>query len=145
MIKFVKDVFVNLIKFLFCLILSLYISSISFYGASNKIDWQVILFLIFSAFVFGLIWYIAFSIIELKKKVILSLIFIVWLFSPKIIPSVKYAFDFDSCMDIGVCSEGLIMKANDGSIVEINKSNCIANGYVWYEKYKSCNLRENIK
>lgn len=103
MIKAVTSTLVNLIKILFSLILSLYIALISFYCASNKIDWQVILFLIFSAFVLGLIWYIAFSKIRLKKKVILSLIFIIWLFSPKIIPNVMNAIDIDICLDNGGC------------------------------------------
>ena len=74
--------------------------------------------------------------------IILFLITILYFLCLKLFPSVKHVFDLDTCLDIGICKEGIInMQDKNGKSIPITKENCINNDYNWIEKYKSCDLR----
>ena len=50
----------------------------------------------------------------------------------------------DTCMDTGVCKEGYVFdNCGDGKPCTITKEYCISNNFVWYEKSRSCNTRNN--
>jgi len=146
--NFFKMFFIILTKIIFCLFLTLLILYFNFIvivtiGASDTIDWQIILYNLFSVFVLLIIWFLIFAKIKIKYKFLLIVPVFIWLFLPKFLPNVMKQFDLDSCLDTGLCREGIIkMQDNKGNAIPINKENCTNNGYVWYEKDKACNLRK---
>lgn len=81
---------------------------------------------------------------KFSKIIIFVLVFFLYVKLPLLFPNVKAAWDKDICLDSGVCREGTTnIKDKHGKFVSINKENCINNGYKWYEKDKSCDLRKN--
>lgn len=53
-----------------------------------------------------------------------------------------YLFDDkDSCLDIGICAQGLEINTQYG-LVLINKENCLKYNWKWDEKTKSCNIND---
>lgn len=111
--------------------------------SEKALDWQLLLYTIISILVLLGTWLIAFIKISKKVKIIYALVFFIWLFSPKIFPSVMKQLDFDSCIDTGICPEGLNMKDKNGETVLINKENCLDANYIWVEKSKSCDFNKN--
>ena len=57
-----------------------------------------------------------------------------------ILPAVNYAFEVDTCIDIGVCKEGIETKI-DGQLIEINKENCLLHNKEWDDNINSCYVR----
>ncbi|MBR6162851.1 hypothetical protein IKQ26_03035 [bacterium] len=51
-------------------------------------------------------------------------------------------WDIDSCLDSGVCKEGLLLKMNDGKEIIINKDTCKQYNGIWREKYNDCHFKE---
>lgn len=47
--------------------------------------------------------------------------------------------DKDTCLDVGVCHEGLDINTEEGYWI-INKENCLKNHYEWNDKNKNCKL-----
>ena len=101
-------------------------------------DWQVLLYVLASVLTILGIWLVAFVKTKRNTKIIYSVIFFIWLFSPRILPSVMRQFDFDTCVDIGICSEGLIF--SDGIM---NKEYCLKYQGKWNDKRKECDMRKN--
>ena len=73
-------------------------------------------------------------------KVIYILLFIIYFLSPEILPSVMHQLDIDTCLDTGVCAEGLEINTEYGRI-KINKENCLKYSWKWNKDRNSCNLR----
>lgn len=146
-----KNFFIILIKFIFGLLLSLLILYFDFIvfsisGKTNVVDWQIVIYVAFSFFTAFLIWVIVFTKINYKCNFLIFFLIVIWLFLPRFLPNVMKAFDIDSCLDSGLCREGITnMQDNKGNSISINKENCINNGYKWYEEDKSCDLRKNNK
>jgi hypothetical protein len=83
-----------------------------------------------------------FAKIGIKYKFLFIGLFVIWLFSPKFLPNVMKEFDLDSCLDTGLCKEGITnMQDSKGNSISINRENCLKYGYRWHEKSKSCDLR----
>lgn len=54
----------------------------------------------------------------------------------------SYLFDDkDSCLDIGICKQGLEINTQYG-VVTINEKNCAKYNWKWDKKTKSCNINE---
>ncbi len=52
-------------------------------------------------------------------------------------------YDVASCIDVGICKEGIgFDNCNDRKNCIITKEYCINNGYEWMEKIHSCNIRK---
>lgn len=130
-----------LIKILSCLFVTITvcyfaaIASVVAIAGRQGFDWQVLLYVLASVFaVFG-IWLIAFKKTKRNTKIIYTVIFFIWLFSPRILPSVMRQFDFDTCVDSGICAEGL--RFADGVM---NEEYCIKEGKKWDDKRKECDM-----
>lgn len=131
------------VKIFACLAITLFIgyfaaiASTTAIAGKQGVDWQVLLYVLVSAFTVLGGWLIAFIKTKRNIKIIYAVIFFIWLFSPRILPSVMRQFDFDTCVDIGICSEGLRFK--DGIM---NKEYCIKYQGKWDDKRKVCDMRE---
>ena len=66
-------------------------------------DLQVLFYLIFSVLIIPGLWIISFKRTPLTVKLIYSILFITYFFTPKIFPSVLTQFSIDSCLDRGGC------------------------------------------
>ncbi|HNW26058.1 MAG TPA: hypothetical protein PKI94_04630 [Candidatus Gastranaerophilaceae bacterium] len=136
----------TVVKIFICLGITIFvgyfaaIASASAFAGRQGFDWQVLLYVLASVFTILGIWLVAFIKTKKNTKIIYAVIFFVWFFSPRILPSVMRQFDYDTCVDIGICAEGLSFA--DGVM---NKEYCLKEGKKWDEKRKSCNVRESIK
>lgn len=71
------------------------------------------------------------------------LIFILLLLFIKLLlitPAVEYAIDYDTCIDTGICKEGIQTKI-DGGLTTVNKENCFKHNKKWYDSNNSCYVR----
>lgn len=136
-------IIVAIIKIFICLGITLFVSYFAAIASATAIagkqgfDWQVLLYIFASVFTILGIWVIAFIKTKRNIKIIYAVIFFIWLFSPRILPSVMRQFDFDTCVDIGICAEGL--RFSDGIM---NKEYCVKKGKKWDDKRKVCDMRE---
>lgn len=136
-------ILVTVVKIFICLSITLfvgYFAAIASVVASvgrQGFDWQVLLYVLVSAFTVLGIWLIVFIKTKKNTKIIYAVIFFIWLFSPRILPSVMRQFDYDTCVDIGICAEGL--RFVDGVM---NKEYCLKKGKKWNDKRKVCDMRE---
>lgn len=101
---------------------------------------QVLLYVLASIFTVLGIWLIAFKKTKRNTKIIYAVIFFIWLVSPRILPSVMRQFDFDTCVDIGICAEGL--RFSNGIM---NKEYCLKEGQKWDDKEKMCDMRIEMR
>lgn len=132
------------IKIFICLSVTLFvgyfatIASATATAGKQGFDWQVLLYVLVSAFAIFGVWLIA--VIKTKRniKIIYAVIFFIWLFSPRILPPVMRQFDYDTCVDIGICAEGL--RFADGVM---NKGYCLKKGKKWDNKGEVCDMRAN--
>ena len=54
-------------------------------------------------------------------------------------------YDMDSCLDTGICREGITFDScEDGLPCTITKESCIENSNIWLEDIRSCDIRHNI-
>lgn len=137
-VAFVK-IFISLGITLFVSYFAVIASATAIVG-NQGFDWQVLLYILVSAFTVLGIWLVAFIKTKRNTKIIYAVIFFIWLLSPKILPSVMRQFDYDTCVDIGICSEGL--RFSDGVM---NKEYCIKKGKEWNDKEKVCDMRIEMK
>lgn len=139
-------IMVVIVKIFTCIAITLfvgYFATIAIATASagrQGFDWQVLLYVLASAFTVLGIWLIAFIKTKRNIKIIYSAIFCIWLFSPIILPSVMRQFDYDTCVDIGICAEGL--KFSDGVM---NKEYCLQKGKKWDDKEKVCDMQIEMR
>lgn len=139
-------IIVTVVKIFICLSITIFIgyfAAIASVVASvgrQGFDWQVLLYVLASIFTILGIWLVAFIKTKRNTKIIYAVIFFIWLFSPRILPSVMRQFDYDTCVDIGICSEGL--RFSDGVM---NKEYCLKKGKKWDDKRKVCDMRIEMR
>ena len=75
------------------------------------------------------------TLIILKKIILLMLIFVGLLFAFKIIQKIKYFIDDDTCVDTGICAEGLKFGENI-----LTKEYCLKKHFKWDDKRKECDM-----
>ena len=52
------------------------------------------------------------------------------------------SYDLDSCLDIGICKEGITFdNCTDETLCMITKENCLKNNNIWIEDIRSCDTR----
>lgn len=73
--------------------------------------------------------------IILKKIILLILIFVGLLFAFKIMQKIKYFIDDDTCVDTGICAEGLKFGENI-----LTKEYCLKKHFKWDYKRKECDM-----
>lgn len=75
----------------------------------------------------------------MKKGILVIVGFLMFYFSLDI-PEIKRAGDIDTCLDVGICAQGLEINTEYG-LIEINQENCLRYHWKWNEKGKSCYIR----
>ncbi|MBQ4646769.1 MAG: hypothetical protein IJB79_05415 [Candidatus Gastranaerophilales bacterium] len=130
-----------IIKIIFFILNSFFtllsVLEISFTGILTKNVVHFLLFLITNLFFIFVIWYSFLSKITIWKKGILVIVgFLIFYFSFNI-PGIKRANDLDTCLDIGICAQGLKINTEYG-LAKINQENCLKYHWKWNEKSKSC-------
>jgi hypothetical protein len=139
-------IIVIVVKIFICLSITLFvgyfasIASVIATVGKQVFDWQVLLYVLVSVFTVLGIWLIAFIKTKKITKIIYAIIFFIWLFSPRILPSVMRQFDYDTCVDIGICAEGL--RFADGVM---NEEYCLKQGKKWDDKRKVCDMRIEMR
>ena len=137
--------FFGIIKVLLCSIFTLIFGVWSTYiliialTHPSTFDWQMMIFAIFSLFIIIGIWLISFIKTTKIVKIIYSILLILYIFMPYILPSVMKQIDIDICIDTGICAEG-VRFGND----IVSKEYCLKHGKKWDEKNKSCDFNEKI-
>ncbi len=79
----------------------------------------------------------------INKKIfnkILWILFFIWLFSMKLFPDIKNSFAIDTCLDTGICADGLEINTEYG-LVKINKENFLKYNWKWENGYCDVNDR----
>ena len=78
------------------------------------------------------------------KNIILSLVILIAVIAGiSFVLLFNYIYDDkDTCLDSGVCKEGLTLRMNDGKEIIINKDTCIQYNGEWREKRRDCILRD---
>ena len=139
-------IIVAVVKIFICLSITLFVGYFVAIASATAIvgkqgfDWQVLLYVLASVFTILGIWLIAFVKTKRNTKIIYAVIFFIWLFSPRILPSVMRQFDFDTCVDIGICAEDI--RFADGIMT---KEYCLKEGKKWDEKRKVCDMRIEMR
>lgn len=106
-----------------------------------KWDLQIVIYLVlFFLIIFG-IWIAIFSKDKRINK-IYAFLFLLFLISPMILPTVKKSYEQGSCIEDGICAEGTRVKLK-GVPVEINKGVCIEYGRRCDDKRKFCDIRND--
>lgn len=136
----------TVVKIFICLSITIFVGYFAAIASATAIagkqgfDWQVLLYVLASVFTVLGIWLIGFKKTTKNTKIIYAAIFLIWLFAPRISPSVMRQFDFDTCVDIGICAEGL--RFSDGVM---NKEYCLKKGKEWNDKEKVCDMRIEMR
>lgn len=139
-----KKIIIIIIKLLFCLFFTLMAGySIALIGTlgyadTKSLDWQVIFYITLGIVsIFGA-WINSFFKTPIKIKLLFVILFLIWFFSPYFLNSVMYAINEDSCLDNGICAEGLKFGENI-----LTKEYCLKKHFKWDDKRKECDMRKN--
>lgn len=139
-------IIVAILKIFICLSITIFVGYFATIASATAtvgkqgFDWQVVLYVLASIFTILGIWLLAFIKTKRNIKIIYTVAFFIWLFSPKILPSVMRQFDYDTCIDIGICAEGL--RFSNGVM---NEGYCLKEGKKWDDKRKVCDMRIEIR
>lgn len=139
-------IMVAIVKIFACLAITFFvgyfasIASVTAIAGKQGFDWQVLLYILASVFMILGIWLITFIKTKRNIKIIYSVVFFIWLFSPRILSSVMRQFDYDTCVDIGICAEGL--RFSDG---QMNKEYCLKEGKKWDDEEKMCDMKIEMR
>lgn len=138
-----KKTLIVLLKLFFCLCFTILVG----YGVAligtlgiadiKHLDWQIIFYIGFGIFLILGAWINLFFKTPTKIKLLFIILFPIWFFSPFLLHSVMYAIDEDTCLDTGLCSEGLKF-GND----VMSKEYCLQEGKKWDDKRKVCDMRK---
>lgn len=109
-------------------------------GAISEKGWQLVLFIIANFSFISIIWYSFLSKIVIWKKIPLVIIGFSMFYFSFYIPEIKKANDLETCLDVGICAQGLETNTEYGR-VEINEDNCLKYQWEWDEKGKTCYVR----
>lgn len=135
--ELLKKITFNIFRFLFCLFVTGDIFFTHFVFAGNAYSFQMKIYMIILIILAIANWVILFSRLKVEIKLILVAVTILFNHSVNFFPEVKYAFDYDTCLDMNYCAEGLEINTNQGKM-KINKENCLKHGYKWNDKKKYC-------
>ncbi len=108
---------------------------------NERYHYQAFLYVLASFFIIIGFLYIIFFKTEKHVKIIFCILILIHIFVVAKLPKVKRAFAKDTCLDIGICKEGLEIRNAEGNIVKINKENCLKYNWSWNEERKSCDVR----
>lgn len=129
-----KKYFFYFVKILTCLSLNAFLFLASYIPLfARNYDWQLFIYLIFFILLIIGTWVLFFIRNEIYMKIVYIILFSVFINAYNFIPSVKQEFDFDSCVDMGICSEGT--KFNDGIM---NEKYCQKHNGKWNDERKEC-------
>ena len=81
---------------------------------------------------------------KIIKKILFSVGFIfvfVFLYIVVFLISEYWLDDKDSCLDTGICKQGLEVNTEYG-LIKINKETCTQYNWQWIEEYKICNIQK---
>lgn len=70
-----------------------------------ELNWQVILYLLTAGILFAGTLFTVFAKTNKKAKFIFTILFIIFMFMPRMLPYIKHIFDVDACIDSEICSE----------------------------------------
>lgn len=139
--KVLKFILVFSLKFLFCLIFTIMvgywvalIGTLGVAGAKN-LDWQIMFYVGFGIFLILGAWVNSFFKTPDKVKLLFVILFPIWFFSTFLLHSVMYAIDEDTCLDEGLCAEGLKFGKN-----VMSKDYCLKNHHKWDDRRKECDM-----
>lgn len=141
-----KKIIIIIIKLLFCIIFTILagysIALIGFDSFTTKenFDWQIIFYIVFGCFFILCVWISSFFKTPDKFKLLFIILFLIWFFSPFFLPSVMYQIDVDTCIDDGICSEGVKLGKN-----VVTKKFCLQHGYKLNDYKKWCDMNKNSK
>lgn len=142
-LKLIFNILIYFVYVFICVCITLflgYIGCLILVISMKNYPFQTITFLILSLGAVVVLWSLLFVKMKFFKKFlgfVLLLLIIKFLF---ILPAVNYAFEVDTCIDIGVCKEGIETKI-DGQLIEINKENCLLHNKEWDDNINSCYVR----
>ena len=137
----VKKILVILLKIFFCLCFTVLVAygvaliGTLGYSGTKSLDWQIIFYIILGIFLILGAWVNSFFKTSIKIKAFSIILFLIWFFSPYFLHSVMDAINEDSCLDTGVCAEGLKF----GKDI-MSKEYCIEKGKKWDDKRKECDM-----
>lgn len=139
--KALKFILIFLLKFLFCFFFTIMVGClVALIGTlgiadTKNLDWQIVLYVGLGIFLILGAWINSFFKTPDKIKLLFVILFPIWFFSTFLLPSVMYAIDEDTCLDTGLCSEGLKF-GND----VMSKEYCLKEGKKWDDKRKECDM-----
>lgn len=136
-----KRIVLNILKTIFCLFVT---GDILYTGymldGSGGYTFQQIIWMCFLIIFAVAAWSVLFSQQKPGLKLAVVIIIILFNYCVDLFPEVRYAFDLDNCLDMGICAEGLEVKTEHG-LIKINKESCLKYGFEWNEKKLYCYLR----
>lgn len=130
-------IFVGLMVTLFASYFSLIAGVISCIGR-KEFDWQILLYTLISIGVIMGIWILFFRKTKNLQKLVYLILLTVWLVFPHISPSVMRQIDYDTCIDTGICAEGIRFESG-----VMNKEYCLEQGKIWNGEKKECNMNNH--
>lgn len=137
----IKTILIVLLKLLFCLVFTIFagldVALIwAMRDASTKhLDWQIIFYIVLGILLILGVWINSFFKTPVKIKALFITLFAAWFFSPYFLHSIMYAINEDSCLDDGICAEGLKFGDN-----VMSKKYCLEKGNKWDDKRKECDM-----
>lgn len=141
--------FFTLLKIIFCLLFTAFagyfvsIITISVIVRPEYIDWQILLYIVINLLLMIGLWLISFIKTKLYIKIFYFILFTLYFYSYFFfgisLPSVRYQFDQNYCVEDGICGEGTYTY-KDGQRIIINKENCLKYKWQWNEDSKSCDI-----
>lgn len=98
----------NTIKFIFCILVTLFIFSILHIvitgsKVASMVNMQVVIYTIFSIAIVILTWILSFIKINFKYKLSIFLILLIWILTTNYLPTIKMQINNDFCIDSGFC------------------------------------------
>lgn len=133
--KIVLIFFKTIISLIFILIIAYYNGILIALKTNSSIQFVLCQFLSFLLVIF----FIFYPFID--KKIFnraFCILFFIWLFSMRFFPDIQNSFTKDSCLDIGICKEGLEINSKYG-LIQINEENCLKYNWKWKDGYCSVN------
>ena len=145
MIEFLKKVIITLLKLLFCFFFTIMVgySIVLIWTLGIKdtghLDWQIVFYISFGCFLILGVWINSFFKTPDKFKLLFIVLFPIWFFSPFFLPSVMHQINVDTCIDDGICSEGVKLGKN-----VVTKEFCLQHDYEWNDNKKWCDMNKKI-
>lgn len=136
-----KKILIILVKLILCTIFTIFLGYwIALIGTlgfadSKHLNWQLVLYVSLGIFIILGAWINSFFKTSDKIKLLFIILFPIWFLSTFVLHSVIYAIDEDTCLDTGLCSEGLKFGNN-----VMSEEYCLKKGKKWDDKRKECDM-----